>query len=171
MDEQFEEARVEQFLSPLGAISPATRRPRPPVRVRRLAAIALAAVVIFGGGAIAATRVFGPLHNATITPIPTRLSCSGLIASSGDRAASYLAAHGYRVSWRFQTFGSKVLSPAHGSQPGAVAGYSKTVATPPAGSIVSDVLRIGPHSVVVLTQGRDDPNAPRIVPPSCSGNR
>jgi hypothetical protein len=168
MHHDFEESRVESFLSPLGAIPPAARRRPPPVRVRRLALVAIALVAI-AGVAIAATRHPGPLHRTTLTPIPSPLTCSGIIGRSADRAAAYLSAHGYKISWRFETYAGHALSQPHGSRPGMVEGYSNTVAGPPAKSLVEDVAPTNrPKSVVVFTQARGDLNAPRIVPPKCA---
>jgi hypothetical protein len=170
MPKNFDDPRVEAFLSPLARIAPAARRPRPPVRVRRLALVALGLVAITGV-AVAATRNshHGPLHHVIATPNPSPLTCSGIIGKSPKHAAAYLSAHGYKVSWRFETSAGHALSKPHGTQPGAVEGYSKTVAKPPAGTVVSDVAPTDtPKYVVVFTQARSDPNAERIVPPKCA---
>jgi hypothetical protein len=170
MYEDFDDPRIEAFLSPLARIAPAARRPRPPVRVRRLAVIVLALVAITGV-AVAATRGshHGPLHHATLTPIASALTCSGIIGKSPKHAAAYLSAHGYKVSWRFETYAGRALSKPHGSRPGFVEGHSKTLARPRPGTVVSDVAPTDtPKYVVVFTQARGDPNAPRIVPPKCA---
>jgi hypothetical protein len=170
MPGDLEDPRVKAFLSPLGRLAPATRRQPAPIRVRRFAVLALALIAI-AGVAVAATRTsqHGPLHHVTMTPNPSPLTCSGIIGNSSGQAGAYLSAHGYQVSWRFETFAGHALSKPHGSQPGAVEGYSKTVARPPAGTIVSDIAPSDrAKHVIVFTQGRGDPNAPRIVPPKCA---
>ncbi len=166
-----EDARLEAFLAPLAGVAPATKRPREPLRVRRLALIAVALAVLVAGVAVAATRLSGPLHHDTITPIHSPLTCSGIIGRSAEHAESYLSSRGYRVFWRSQTYNSKPLSQPHGSTPGSVSGYSQPLRTPPANAVVWNAIRIGRRGVFVFTQARNDPNAPRIVAPKCRRNK
>jgi hypothetical protein len=164
-----EEARIKAFLAPLGKIRPATRAPRPPIKLRRLVPLALGLTGVATAGAIAATQS-GPLHDVTAQPDPSPLTCSGIIGQPPQEAQAYLEGHGYKISWRYETFSSESVQEPSGSQPGAVSGYSQEVASPPGDSIVSDVLPFNsPDRVIVFTQGKDDPNAPTVLPPDCGG--
>lgn len=168
-ENELEEIRVTALLAPLAQIAPARRAGRPPIRLRRLAALAVGLMAVAGAGAAAATQ-FGALHEVTEQPDPSPLTCSGIIGESPQEAQSYLDAHGYKISWRYETFDSQAIQQPSGSQPGAVGGYSREVDNPPADTIVSDALPTNhPHEVIVFTQGKDDPNAPIVVPPDCGG--
>jgi hypothetical protein len=177
-----DDARIEALLASLGQISPATRRRRAPRRVRRLVLVGAVLAVLAGGGAFAATKVFGPLHNAELTPPRTPLTCSGVIGQSADHAAAYFSAHGYQVSWRLMHWGSEVERGGQGSGPQAIGGsqsktvetpqaiggsHSDIVETPPPDSVVWDVTQIGPDQVIVQVQAPNDPNAPQLSPPKC----
>jgi hypothetical protein len=169
----FEDARVEAFLAPLSKLAPATRRACRPLRVSRLALALAGGLLLAGGVAVAATNVFGPLHDVNGTPDPSPLTCSGLVGAPATDAASYLEAHGYQVSWRFLTYSDTALSQPHGSTPGAVEGHSQIVPGPPPGSVVSNLgpLPDDPTTVIVFTQAANDPNAPQIGSPNCASRK
>lgn len=173
--DQADEARIDAFLAPLDEIPPAsipqlepvTQRRRP--RVRSVALVATTLVVAAGGAAVAATQVFGPLHDVKQQPDSNSLTCSGVIGEPANQASAYFSSHGYHVSWRYEQFGSKVDGSGAPGTPTAISGnYTSTVDEPPAGSAVADVLSAengDPKSAIVLVRDPDDPNAPRIVPP------
>jgi hypothetical protein len=162
------DVHIETFLAPLARIRPAARQRPEPHPVRRLVLVATVLILLIGGGAFAATKVFGPLHHAVITPPRTPITCSGVIGGSAHHAATYFATHGYQVSWRFMHWGAQVESGVQGSGVQAIGGsHSETIEKPPPDSVVWDATRVGPNQVIVQVQAPDDPNAPQLVQPNC----
>lgn len=166
-----EEAQVRDLLAPLGAIAPAAIDQRRRWRAGRVAAATLGLLAALSGIAVAATQVFGPLHETTLSAGPGPLTCGVVGASAADADAS-LRARGYDVSWRFETYGTKV-EPPNASGVGSVSGgFSATVDSPPPGSIVAQIAPgPGPNEVIAFAQAKDDPNAPQIVQPDCPAKR
>src|SRR5581483_3134466 len=152
-DNDLEERRVKSFLAPLAEIPPATRARRAPIKLWRLITVAVGLTGVAAAGAVAATQT-GSLHEVTAQPDPSPLTCSGVIGEPPQQAQSYFEEHGYKISWRYDTFDAQAIEEPSASQPGAVGGYSREVETPPTDSIVSDVLPTDQAKlVVVFTQG------------------
>ncbi|MBS1878598.1 MAG: hypothetical protein JST31_03700 [Actinobacteria bacterium] len=170
-----DERVVAEFLQPLSELQPASRpaagRARRPVRrtVRRTTVVAFVAICLGTGGALAATGVFGPLHDVTLQPPANPISCSGLIGRPAGAAIRFFSAHGYSVSWRYQTFGTTVVEPSHPGEPtGVVGGRSTEVERPPHGTVLFDAEIVGgadSKRVIAFAVDRDDPNAPQVQPP------
>ena len=132
--QQRDERLVAEFLRPLSEVRPASQPAARRTRrtVGRVAAVAAVAVCLGTGGALAATGVFGPLHDATVQPPANPISCSDLIGRPVDKAIRFFSAHDISVSWRYETFGTTVVKPSHPDEPTAVVGGRSTeVARPP----------------------------------------
>lgn len=175
-----DDERVCKLLSPFERVEPVTLRRMPRSRRGRaplLVLAGLAAAAAPAAATLAATGVFGPLHQATLQPstpnvaLNTGLACP-LIGGTAGKAQTTLSENGYRIEWRFQHWGSQVLVPGSSTTPGAVGGgYASTPETVPPDSIVWDITpdERTSKTVFVFVQAPNDPNAPRIVPPDCPG--
>lgn len=145
--------RVRRFLSP----SP-----------RRLALSITALVFLLSGGAVAADRIFGPLHDVTFKPNANDVTCLNVVGKPGPEAATLLEERGFEVSWRFTRWGDRVLPADTPSEPKAVTGgFDRTVQQPPQGSVVYDALPLNDGSYVVFVHDPDDPNAPQTEERQC----
>jgi hypothetical protein len=174
---------LKQFLSPLREVvpvpvpSPSTRVPRSGRargQIRRVLLLA-ALIATLGAAAFGATRVFGPLHGTELTPPPSGLTCSGIIGESAAKADAYLEVHHFRVSWRLERFGSKVVPSTEPDEPtGVEGGRAIHVAEPPPGTVLFDIARVGPGAsrrVIATVIEKDDPNAPTLTPATpCAGS-
>lgn len=168
-NETQEGRRVREALSPLEKVDPVALRPkRRRVRMGRLAGIAAAGVLVAAGAAFAASRAFDP-SDAEQQPIATSLTCLGVIGEPAKRAGETLAARGYHVSWRFVTYGTQAPQIEGTGVVGVSGGKSVVIDRPRANTIVNDVAKDGRtvNGIIVLTQDPEDPNAPKLVAPSC----
>jgi hypothetical protein len=171
MNQLEEEKRIEEFLVPLAKIAPArmprTGRGRTSVRIVALGVITLS--VVLAAAALAATQIFGPLHNQTQKPGAVGLTCLGVVGKPASVASTYFARHGYSVSWRLENFGATIIPPKHSNEPTAVlGGESRTVRRPPRNGIVANILPAAsgkPKDVVVIVVQKSDPNAPSVAGP------
>jgi hypothetical protein len=175
-----DDQRVRELLSPFERVDPVVRRRSLPRQRRRTMLLVLAGVAAAGmiaAAALAATGVFGPLHEAKLQVAPPNVvldsgrACE-LIGGTAAHAETVLSQNGYQIEWRFQHWGTQVLTPATSTTPGAIGGgYTTTPKTVPPTSVVWDITpdTRAAKTVFVFVQAPDDPNAPQIVTPACSG--
>jgi len=169
----------------------AERRPPRRILASRWAVVAVvvcAAGLSVGGLAIADAVEQGPLHAATLgvreATLPGGISSCDLIGRPAAQVAATLAGNGIAIEWRFTHWGTTVVTTAGEPTPATpqekaeetaraaalqasaaeavTGGSSEAVSSPPAGSVVWDVVPDGEMGAYVFVQSSDDPNAPKI---------
>jgi hypothetical protein len=155
-----------------------------------LAGALAAAVGLSVGGFAIADAVSSSLHRATVYISgatiggPGGIANCSLIGEPADQAAATLAGSGVTVEWRSTDWGTvtaatvgdptpttpreKALEAARAgalevfSAEAVTGGSSDAVDSPPAGSVVWDVIPDGRTKAFVFVEAAHDPNAPKI---------
>jgi hypothetical protein len=159
-----EERRLQAYLAPLQRLTPVAPGKRVRRGGRRFRVAAMAAVGLTGlaiAGAAIAREAF-PTHatpKRASSSLGSGLTCR-LIGMNAQRAATILAAHGDRPSWRL----TRYVDPA---QNGGIIGYADPVDSPPAGTLVEDVADATGGGVVVSIRQPGNPHAPPLRLPRC----
>jgi hypothetical protein len=152
------ERRIDEILAPLGEITPADRRRGRPVIARhhRLAALAIALLVLLGVGATYAAYRFEA--SATPTPISPggSLACLDLVGRSASHAHSLLAKRDLHIVWRLTHYS------ADGKHFTTTAPHSV-----PGDAIVEDAVSDGAGHVLLFVHLHGDAHAPAASPPRC----
>ena len=174
-----DEQVVRALFAPFARVEPVPlrREARPLWKRRSKLILVLAAVcstLVLCGLALAGA--FGPLHDATLAPAPPSLppaedaAACRLIGGDAASAAASLTRQGFKIEWRFQRWGTQVVTPADGDKAGSVTGgYTSTPATVPDDSLVTSIVpdAVMPRRLYVFVEAPNDPNAPTLVPPAC----
>lgn len=177
-----DEEIVRMLFAPFTRVEPVLlRRDSPPQwKKRRALIVALAAactMLVLGGLALAGA--FGPLHGATLAPAPPSLSpatdgvACRLVGGNAATAAASLTKQGFQIEWRYQRWGTQAVTTADSDKAGVVAGgYTSAPATVPDDSVVTQIVADQDVStrLFVFVEEPNDPDAPTLVRPQCSGS-
>jgi hypothetical protein len=152
--------RVDDWLVPLATIPPARReRGRPIARRDRIVGFVLVAIVVF-----VITGATWAILNATSSPRRSPvspgqpLSCLGLVGHGATKAERVLEARGLDVSWRLVLY----------QAPNGKLSTTTAISTPPAHSIVEDVVQAAPDRVYVFVHHAADRYAPTPTASGCA---
>lgn len=170
-----EEARIDAFLAPLARVRPAAR-PRRRWALRRLAITGCGFVLLLGGAAVAADRVFdddeilrtGEIYqgkNADYALAEPLFNGCPVVGMRADEAAEEVLPRVYRgpLVWRLESWdeeGLRSVEPVESPPPGTVV---SDLGIAPASAVTGDV----PGKDVVFVRDPDDPNGPPIPPVEC----